>query len=73
MGILFLAGVVVCYWAEAAGNPQFAALGLDPANMEGKEVRFGIAASGPVRGHHHRCLVRRGQRHARQLHRRSAA
>ena len=43
--ILFLAGVVVCYWAEAAGNPNFAALGLDPANMEGKEVRFGIAAS----------------------------
>jgi K+-transporting ATPase ATPase A chain len=45
MGVLFLAGVVVCYWAEAAGNPQFASLGLDPANMEGKEVRFGIALS----------------------------
>ena len=42
---IFLAGVVVCYWAEGAGNPNFAALGLDPANMEGKEVRFGIANS----------------------------
>jgi K+-transporting ATPase ATPase A chain len=45
MGVLFLAGVVVCYWAEAAGNPNFASLGLDPANMEGKEVRFGIPLS----------------------------
>jgi K+-transporting ATPase ATPase A chain len=45
MGVLFLAGVMVCYWAEAAGNPQFASLGLDPANMEGKEVRFGIVLS----------------------------
>ena len=34
-----------CYWAEAAGDPNFAALGLDPANMEGKEVRYGIANS----------------------------
>ena len=45
MSIIFLAGVAVCYWAEGAGNPHFAALGLDPANMEGKEVRFGIANS----------------------------
>ena len=45
MSILFLAGLVVCYWAEGSGNPQFASLGLDPANMEGKEVRFGIANS----------------------------
>ncbi len=45
MGVLFLAGVLVCYWAEAAGNPAFATLGLDPANMEGKEVRFGIPLS----------------------------
>jgi potassium-transporting ATPase potassium-binding subunit len=45
MGVLFLAGVVVCYWAEAAGNLQFAALGLDPANMEGKEIRFGVPLS----------------------------
>jgi K+-transporting ATPase ATPase A chain len=45
MSVIFLAGVVFCYWAEGFGNPQFAALGLDPANMEGKEVRFGIANS----------------------------
>jgi K+-transporting ATPase ATPase A chain len=45
MSIVFLAGVAACYWAEGFGNPHFAALGLDPANMEGKEVRFGIANS----------------------------
>ncbi len=45
MGVLFLAGVAVVYWAEAHGNPAFAALGIDGGNMEGKEVRFGIAAS----------------------------
>ncbi|MGZ8399934.1 MAG: potassium-transporting ATPase subunit KdpA [Methyloceanibacter sp.] len=45
MGIVFVAGVTVAYWAEAAGNPQFASLGLDPANMEGKEVRFGVVLS----------------------------
>src|SRR4249920_3367217 len=45
MGVLFIAGVTLCYWAEAAGNPNFANLGLDPANMEGKEVRFGIPLS----------------------------
>ena len=45
MGIVFVAGVTVAYWAEAAGNPQFASLGLDPANMEGKEVRFGVPLS----------------------------
>jgi len=53
MGILFLGGVVIAYWAEAAGNPAFAPLGIDTAastlqaggNMEGKEVRFGIANS----------------------------
>jgi K+-transporting ATPase ATPase A chain len=46
MAVLFLAGVTTCYWAEAHGNP--AAQGLDIAqsgNMEGKEVRFGIANS----------------------------
>jgi K+-transporting ATPase ATPase A chain len=47
MGVLFLAGVLVTYWAEAAGNPLLTAVGLDPAagNMEGKEVRFGVALS----------------------------
>ena len=45
MGLLFLVGVVVCYWAEAAGNPLVHALGVQGGNMEGKETRFGMAAS----------------------------
>ena len=53
MGLLFLAGTGICYWAEASGNPTIAALGVDQTasvaqaggNMEGKEVRFGIANS----------------------------
>jgi K+-transporting ATPase ATPase A chain len=45
MGILFLAGVVVCYWAEAHGNAALTALGIDGGNMEGKEQRFGIIGS----------------------------
>jgi len=47
MGVLFLAGVAVCYWAEAYGNPLLTALGVDPSlgNMEGKEVRFGPVLS----------------------------
>jgi K+-transporting ATPase ATPase A chain len=45
MGVLFMAGVIVCYWAEAHGNDAFTALGLTGGNMEGKEVRFGIVAS----------------------------
>jgi K+-transporting ATPase ATPase A chain len=51
MGLLFLAGAATIYWQEAAGNPAFASLHIDQAasvlqaggNMEGKEVRFGIA------------------------------
>ncbi len=52
MTALFLAGILVCYWAEARGNPIFpagvdqAASALQPGgNMEGKEARFGIANS----------------------------
>jgi K+-transporting ATPase ATPase A chain len=45
MGVLFLAGVTVTYWAEAAGNPLVHAMGVDGGNMEGKEVRFGIVLS----------------------------
>jgi len=51
MAILFLAGVTVAYWAEARGNPLLAGTdqrvgALQPGgNMEGKEVRFGIANS----------------------------
>ena len=46
MTFLFFAGVTVAYWAEAAGNPIFKGLPVAEAgNMEGKEVRFGIANS----------------------------
>ncbi|HMI19951.1 MAG TPA: potassium-transporting ATPase subunit KdpA [Sphingomonas sp.] len=45
MLIMVLAGVIVCYWQEAAGNPMLHQLGLAGSNMEGKEVRFGTAAS----------------------------
>ena len=47
MGLLFLAGTSICYWAEASGNPTLTALGVErtAGNMEGKEVRFGIANS----------------------------
>jgi K+-transporting ATPase ATPase A chain len=53
MSILFLAGVVVSYSAEQYGNPILTALGIEShptatqtgGNMEGKEVRFGIANS----------------------------
>ena len=53
MAVLFLAGVSVAYWAEAPGNPAFARFNVDQVatelqsggNMEGKEVRFGIANS----------------------------
>ncbi len=45
MGVLFIAGVTACYAAEAHGNDALNALGLTGGNMEGKEVRFGIAAS----------------------------
>ncbi len=51
MAILFLAGVTTAYWAETRGNPLLAGVDqrvstLQPGgNMEGKEVRFGMAAS----------------------------
>ena len=45
MGVLFIAGVFFCYWAEAHGNDALNALGLTGGNMEGKEVRFGIVGS----------------------------
>ncbi|MCI4655114.1 potassium-transporting ATPase subunit KdpA [Sphingomonas aquatilis] len=45
MLVLFMAGVTVAYWQEAAGNPILHNLGAAGGNMEGKEVRFGIAAS----------------------------
>jgi K+-transporting ATPase ATPase A chain len=45
MVLLFLAGVTVTYAQEAAGNPILHQIGVAGGNMEGKEVRFGIAAS----------------------------
>jgi potassium-transporting ATPase potassium-binding subunit len=45
MLFLFLLGTAVAYWQEAAGNPVLHHLGVSGGNMEGKEVRFGIAAS----------------------------
>ena len=44
MMVLFLAGVFICWWAEARGNPVHQQLGVmaSGGNMEGKEVRFGI-------------------------------
>ncbi len=51
MAFLFLAGATVAYWAEARGNPQLTSVDQSPSalqsggNMEGKEVRFGIANS----------------------------
>jgi K+-transporting ATPase ATPase A chain len=51
MSALLLIGIITVYWSESRGNPLFAALGVDSipnalqagGNMEGKEVRFGIA------------------------------
>lgn len=45
MVTIFLIGVGITYWQEAAGNPVLHGLGVAGGNMEGKEVRFGIAAS----------------------------
>ena len=45
MLVLFLAGTTAIYATEASGNPIHHALGIAGGNMEGKEVRFGIAAS----------------------------
>jgi K+-transporting ATPase ATPase A chain len=53
MSVLLIVGLAVVYWAESRGNPAFAAFNVDAApsalqaggNMEGKEVRFGVAPS----------------------------
>ena len=45
MMILFVAGTAVAYWQEAQATPMMQGFGLHGGNMEGKEVRFGIAAS----------------------------
>ena len=73
MGVLFIAGVAVTYWAEAHGNDAFTAHGPDRRQhgRQGGPLRHRRLRA--VRGHHHRRLVRRRQRHARLLHARSAA
>lgn len=47
MAILFVIGLTLCYRSELAGNPVISELGIDQSagNMEGKEVRFGVAQS----------------------------
>jgi potassium-transporting ATPase potassium-binding subunit len=45
MSIMWIGGVWIAYWAEAAGNPLIHQLGVLGGNFEGKEVRFGIVAS----------------------------
>lgn len=45
MSVLFLAGACVGTIAEQSGNPSFTTFGVERANMEGKETRFGIAGS----------------------------
>ncbi|MEJ2123646.1 MAG: potassium-transporting ATPase subunit KdpA [Alphaproteobacteria bacterium] len=46
MGVLFVLALVTVYWAETQGNPLLSNLPIDQAgNMEGKEVRFGVANS----------------------------
>jgi K+-transporting ATPase ATPase A chain len=53
MTVIFVALLSVCVWAEYRGNPKLTALGVDAVasdvqpggNMEGKEVRFGVANS----------------------------
>lgn len=43
MAIIFVGATLVCWKAEASGNPRLAAMGIAPTgNMEGKEVRFGV-------------------------------
>ena len=80
MFVLWLASALIAMPFEAGGNPKLTARGVDQAvtaaqpggNMEGKEIRFGPAASGSLRRHHHRHLDRRRHLGPRQLHARSA-
>lgn len=47
MSIVFVVAAAAVMWSETQGNPAFTALGIDSAiNMEGKEARFGILATG---------------------------
>ena len=76
MTVMFVLAVIAIIPAEQAGNPLLAALGVDQAanalqaggNMEGKEVALRHRRLEPVCRHHHRRLLRRGERDARLLH-----
>ncbi len=76
MSIMFLAGVFVAYWAEQSGNPILTKLGLENhatatqpgGNMEGKETRFGIAATALFATITTDASCGAVDRHARQLH-----
>ena len=74
MALLCLAGVTVIYAMESRGNPLLHGIdqrtsAVQPGgNMEGKEVRFGIAANRAFRHHDDGRELRRRQRHARFVH-----
>ena len=65
-----LVGIAVCYWAEAtAARACRRSASTSPlGNMEGKEVRFGVATPRSCATVTTAASLRRGQRHARQLH-----
>ena len=67
MGVLFIAGVIVCYAAEAHGNDALNALGLTGGNIGGQGSPLRHRRFGFVRRHHHGGLVRRRERHAQFL------
>ena len=68
MSIVFLAGVLVTYWAEGAGNANFAALGHRSRQHGRQGGPLRPRQFQPVGGGHHRRLERLRECHARQLH-----
>ena len=64
MGVLFLAGVVVCYWAEAQATRTLRRSGSIRRQYGRQGGALRHSAVGAVRRHHHGRLLRRGQRHA---------
>ena len=67
MAILFFMGVTTAYYFEAKPNPVMQGLAVDQTvgNMEGKEVRYGVANSGDLGDGNDRRVKRLGQLHAR--------
>ena len=74
MAVLSFGGVLACYAAEAQPNPllhgvdQRTSAQQSGGNMEGKEVRFGLAKLRALCDSYHRCKLRRRQLHARLVH-----